>query len=193
MASNTAEIRAFIAIEIPTNIAEELEGAKQSLATRLKNGEVKWVKSENIHLTLRFLGNVHVSKLPSIYKSLDQAAALTHPFSLELGAVGCFPNPRRPRVVWIGLKGDLDLLSAIQKQVEQALIPLGWDPEDRRFHPHLTLGRVKDSRALVEARFPWGEEITSGSFNVDQIHLAESQLLPTGAVYTIKHSALLMA
>lgn len=183
------EIRAFIAIELPSEITKELEEAERKLSLRLPKGGVRWVKSKNIHLTLRFLGNVAQDRLVDIYEGLDQVAAKSTPFSLDLAALGCFPNPRRPRVIWIGLGGETDQLSVVQNKVSQMLLPMGWEEEGRNFHPHLTLGRVKNADNVVDARFPWGIPLVDGHIDVPAVHLIESQLLPSGAEYTIRHSA----
>jgi 2'-5' RNA ligase len=183
------EIRAFIAIELPIEVTKKLEEAKRDLSKRLPKGGIRWVKSENIHLTLRFLGNVAQQRLVDIYEGLDQLAAESSRFSLDLGALGCFPNPRRPRVIWIGLGGGADQLGVVQDKISQMLLPMGWEEEGRSFHPHLTLGRVKNAKNVVEARFPWGNVLVSGCIEVTAVHLIESQLLPQGAEYTIRHSA----
>jgi 2'-5' RNA ligase len=183
------EIRAFIAIEIPCGLTRQLDEVKSNLSKRLHKGGVRWVRSENIHLTLRFLGKVAHQKLVGIYGGLDHLAAESSRFSLDLGALGCFPNPRRPRVIWIGLGGGADQLGVVQDKISQMLLPIGWEEEGRSFHPHLTLGRVKNAKNVVEARFPWGNVLVSGCIEVTAVHLIESQLLPQGAEYTIRHSA----
>jgi 2'-5' RNA ligase len=183
------EIRAFIAIEMPNEVAKELEEAKRDLSQRLPSGGVKWVKSENIHLTLRFLGNVAQQRLVDIYEGLDQVAAESGRFTLNLADLGCFPNPRRPRVIWIGLGCKTNQLGIVQNKVSQMLLPMGWEEEGRNFHPHLTLGRVKNANSVLDARFPWGTALVNGHIDVSAVHLIESQLLPAGAEYTIRHSA----
>jgi 2'-5' RNA ligase len=186
-----SEIRAFIAIEVPDEVGKSLENARRILASQLTHGGVRWVKVSNIHLTLRFLGNVGHDKLRALYDGLDDVAGRCSPFSLDLDALGCFPNPRRPRVVWVGMVGDSDRLSSLHRAVEQMLTPFGWEEEGRKYHPHLTLGRVKDLNKVVEARLPWGDILVEGRIDVKAIHLIESQLFPTGAIYTIRHSGYL--
>jgi 2'-5' RNA ligase len=183
------EIRAFIAIELPGKIGDQLRSIKQSLANRITSGDVRWVKTANIHLTLRFLGNVREDTVANLGKGLDAVTENQSPFSLELNGLGCFPNPRRPRVVWVGLSGDTDRLSDLNKSVESMLESMGWEGERRKYHPHLTLGRVKKANKVIEARFPWGSRISEGRIDVKAIHLIESGLLPSGAVYTVRHSA----
>ena len=183
------EIRAFIAIELPSGITKELEAAQRKLSQRLPEGGVRWVKSNSIHLTLHFLSNVAQDRLADIYEGLDQVAAESTPFSLNLAALGCFPSSRRPRVIWLGLGGEIDQLGVVQNKVSRMLLPLGWEKEGRNFHPHLTLGRVKNANNVLDARFPWGTALVDGHIDVPAVHLIESQLLPSGAEYTIRHSA----
>lgn len=183
------EIRAFIAIDLPDKIVDQLATAGRALGANLDSYAVRWVRPEAIHLTLRFLGNVQIDKLDNISRGIDQVASHTSPFSLALDKLGCFPNPRRPRVIWIGLAGDLKELEALQRSVEMMLAPLGWEPEKRDYHPHLTLGRIKDSRKVIEARLPWGDVLAKGPIPVEEMHLIESQLNSGGAVYTRRHSA----
>jgi 2'-5' RNA ligase len=187
-----SEIRAFIAIAIPDEIRESLEDARRILARELSHSEVRWVKPSNIHLTLRFLGNIGLEKIPILSEGLDDVAAGSAPFSLELDELGCFPNSRRPRIIWVGMDGETGRLSSLHHAVEQMLIPFGWEEEGRKFHPHLTLGRVKDSNKVVAARLPWGDVFVQGRIDVNSIHLIESQLLPTGADYSIRHSGYLI-
>ncbi|MGB3715109.1 MAG: RNA 2',3'-cyclic phosphodiesterase [Candidatus Promineifilaceae bacterium] len=186
-----SKIRAFIAIDVPDEVRKSLDDAIRILGRELTHGGVRWVKSSNIHLTLRFLGNVSQEKLPALYDGLDDVAAGSAPFSLDLDVLGCFPNPRRPRIVWVGLVGNNHRLSSLHRAIERMLVPSGWEEEGRKYHPHLTLGRVKDSNKVVEARLPWGDLLVKGRIEAKAIHLIESQLLSTGAVYSIRHSGYL--
>ena len=179
-------LRCFIAIELSTPICEALAEVGQFASELLPPGAVRWVKPASIHLTLRFLGDTDPAILPQIGDSLDQIALQFRQFELNLGRLGCFPNVRKPRVIWIGLEGDVDYLEKLQRAVEKGLEPLGWQPERRPYHPHLTIGRVKDSKRVVEARLPWGECRSTNSFTVAEISLIESDLRPTGAVYTAR-------
>jgi 2'-5' RNA ligase len=145
----------------------------------------------SIHLTLRFLGDTDPAALPKIGESLDRIAPQFGQFELQLGKLGCFPNDRKPRVIWIGVDGDVCRLEKLQRAVEEGLEPLGWLPEGRRFHPHLTIGRVNNSRQIVEAHLPWGKHFRTDSFTVAEISLIESDLRPTGAIYTTRRESYL--
>ena len=184
------DIRAFIAIDLPKVVLAELAELQQELAKSATSKSVRWVKPENIHLTLRFLGDIDQRRLTEVSKSLDKLARDIQRFGLELDSLGCFPNPRKPKVIWVGVGGETTKLQAVYQGLEQILEPIGWKPEGRRYHPHLTLGRAKDHRQVIDARFPWGKKLAEGKFAAAALHLVKSDLLPSGAEYTILHSAI---
>ena len=184
---NMEQIRSFIAIELPDEIKRKLGELEDSL--RAGGGlPVKWVKPESIHLTLKFLGNITSGRTGEIARAIKAASRGVHPFSVEVDGTGVFPNPRRVRVVWVGLKGDLDTLERLQKNIEAALEKLGFTAEARGFTPHLTLGRVNE-RAMPEEREALGRLVTgksfrAGAFRVEAVNLMRSQLTREGAIYT---------
>ncbi|MFQ5400439.1 MAG: RNA 2',3'-cyclic phosphodiesterase [Anaerolineae bacterium] len=181
----TNNIRAFIAIHLPDDVKEYLEGVTETLAGQAPRRSVRWVKPALLHLTMRFLGDTPVSQLPRIAVALDSVAAAHAPFEMRLDQLGCFPNRKWPRVIWVGLSGELEPLRTLKKGIDACLAPLGWEPEDRPFRAHLTLGRVKDSRGLAGSG--WGAEVEPLSVPVTAVHLVESQLRPTGPIYTVRH------
>jgi RNA 2',3'-cyclic 3'-phosphodiesterase len=171
-------------------VRDSLGHAQQvlQLATGADARMVKWVAPASIHLTLKFLGDTPTSGLDAIRAALQRVAAPTPPFSLHLGHAGCFPNARQPRVVWIGMDGDLDELSALQKAIEATVSPLGFPAENRPFSPHLTLGRVRDDTDAI-ARQRIGAAVQSLPvpalpFSATGVSLMRSELQPGGAVYT---------
>lgn len=180
-------IRAFVALEMPTAVKQELGLVTGVLNGQTPDGSVRWVKPALLHLTLRFLGDTAVSKLPAIHEALDDVSRQAAPFALRLGGLGCFPNRKRPRVIWVGLEGDTKPLLALKRAVDAALVPLGWAVEERPFQAHLTLGRVRDDRQLG------GLDVTTAvkalAVPVTAVHLIESQLLRSGPVYTVRHSS----
>lgn len=184
------DVRVFIAIDLPRLIINQLAAIQEQLSTRLPSNSVRWVKPGNIHLTLRFLGDVEQQKLSDIASSLDELVHGTSRFKLDLGSLGCFPNPRKPRIIWVGVDGETEELLNVYLGLEKTLDQLGWPPESRRYHPHLTLGRTKDVRQVIGGRLPWGTNIADGQFAAAALHLVRSDLLPTGAEYTFLHSAL---
>ena len=184
-------IRAFIAIDLPPDVKRALADAAATLNGRVPRGTVRWVRPEQMHLTLRFLGDTPADRLPALAAALDTLAAGHAPFVLRLTELGCFPNTRRPRVVWVGLGGAEAKLTALVAALEAALRPLGWPPEDKPFRAHLTLGRVKDERAAQGV--DWSAAVPALDVPVTAVHLIESQLRPEGSVYTVRHTSVLVA
>lgn len=178
-------LRAFIAVHIPDDVKQALNEASRLLAGRVPTGAVRWVRPEQMHLTLRFLGDTDTGKLPAIRAAMDAVAASNAPFELRLGGIGCFPNMRRPRVIWVGLSGEEARLLSLVSSLEKQLAPFGWEPEGKPFRAHLTLGRVKDERGA--GGIEWAADVPSLAVPVEAIHLIESQLKPTGPIYTIRH------
>ena len=184
--------RAFIAIDLPPAVKAALADVAATLDGRVPRGAVgtaavRWVRPEQMHLTLRFLGDTPTERLPALADALDTLAAGHTPFTLHLSDVGCFPNARRPRVVWVGLGGEEAKLLALVAALEAALRPLGWPPEDKPFRAHLTLGRVKDERAAQG--MDWSADVPALTVPVVTMHLIESQLRPDGSVYTVRHTS----
>lgn len=180
-------IRAFIAIDLPEAIRQELASISSDLSRKAPNKSVRWVRPENIHLTLKFLGDTKLESLNQITDGMDELGQDNPPFDLTLDKLGCFPNPRRPRIVWVGLDGDIGLLQVLQKAIEQMLNPLGWEVDERNFHPHLTIGRVNNSQQVAGAQLPWGNQVKPMNFLVNSMTLYESILKSSGAVYTVRH------
>jgi RNA 2',3'-cyclic 3'-phosphodiesterase len=118
---------------------------------------------------------------------MDQVTKQQRPFRLQLTQLGAFPNQKRPRVIWVGLGGETAVLTTLKQQLDEVLLPLGWPPEEKPFRPHLTLGRVKDSR--VGQQIKWQSRIGQLSLPITAVHLIESQLRPNGPHYTIRHSS----
>ncbi len=182
------QIRAFIATELPDEVRAALDQLQNGLKSE-RRSFVRWVHPEGIHLTLKFLGNIGAGKVPEIIEAMAKACRGVTSFHLALNGLGVFPNFRSPRVVWVGLVGEVEKLSALQECLEQALEPLGFAPEDRAFTPHLTLGRLRDGTTREE-RLRFGELVTSmrsggmPSFEVSAISLMRSELMPSGAVYS---------
>lgn len=183
------QIRAFIAIPLPTAVKETLAQLTSQLARQTPPGAVRWVKPEAMHLTLRFLGDTAAAQLPHITASLNEIAAQCAPFTLTTAELGCFPNAKRPRVIWVGVITEGDALTSLKRALDKRLAPLGWPPEPKPFRPHLTLGRVKDDRAQII--LPWGRLQERESWPVMAVHLIQSDLLPSGPTYTVRGVAVL--
>jgi 2'-5' RNA ligase len=187
------EVRCFIAIELPEGVKRGLRELQAQLKAE-SLAPVKWVEPENIHLTLKFLGNVAADRIEEIGLAMAEAAKGTSPFSLEVKELGVFPNPKRVQIVWVGLGGELEKLSRLQQRIESGLAKLGFAPENRRFTPHLTLARLRD-RATPQEREKLGQLIAetefaaAQSFTVNSVKLIKSQLTREGPVYTSLSSA----
>ena len=188
-------IRAFIAVELPGEVAPFLARLQDDLKKR-EQAPVKWVHPQSIHLTLKFLGNIDAGKVDAIAAAISEAAKGIGPLQLRLGAPGAFPNVRAPRVICVGLEGNTEGLSALHRNIERTLVPLGFPPEKRRFSPHLTLGRVRDQTAPNERRL-LGEAVsslkveTSPAFEAMAVSLMRSTLTREGALYDRLASAAL--
>lgn len=180
-------MRLFIAIELPESVAAALQTYTRTLAQQVPPRVVKWVDAYNMHLTLVFLGETGPDKVRLVQAVMNVAAAAHPPFTLQPARLGCFPNASRPRTIWAGLGGELQVAQSLKKTLDAGLEPLGWEPEKRPFALHLTLGRVKDERGRVSLN--WGEAIKAEPFRIAAIHLIESQLQPAGPLYTIRHSS----
>ena len=177
-------IRSFLAIDLPQEIRDNLGEVQHRLKT--PGSQVKWVRPESIHLTLKFFGNIEEKEIDALSRATESAASHFHPFHVEVTGVGVFPNISRPRVIWAGVEFKEGTLNALHKDLDTRFDLLGFEREKRRFTPHLTLGRVKslwEKRRLTE-RIETLRAHRIGSFNVESLFLFRSDLHPTGAVYT---------
>ena len=180
-------IRSFIAIDLPQETREKLAATQEKL--KQSRAGVRWVKPAGIHLTLKFLGNISPAQVDEIAAAVTQLVRDEPPLRLCAAGLGGFPNPRKPRVIWVGLRGEIERLANIQAGLEKALETLGFARERRGFSPHLTIGRVRDRQrlqALIEAMSTL-ELPEFNSFDADEIILYKSDLRPTGAIYTKLH------
>jgi len=184
-----AGIRSFVAIELSDQVREALAELQENLKAQVPPKAVRWTRTESIHLTLQFLGDVAPGKVEAIAEALRGVGAGQAPFTIQLKELGVFPNPGRPRVVWVGVAEPSGALVALQKGVTQALEPLGFEPEKRPYSPHLTIGRA-DRRAGRQDLAEVGELVTRtevgtlGQVHVEHVVLMKSDLQPGGAVYT---------
>src|SRR5512146_1221454 len=186
-------LRAFLASELPTPLQDAIYTASAVFRSLLRACVVRWVPAHSVHLTLKFLGDVSPSSLDLIKQMLVAEAAQFSAFDVQVQDLGCYPNPRRPRVLWVGLNAPPELAS-LQRAIEAAAARLGYESEEREFSPHLTIGRVRQNAsatdlhniraALDEIRIGW-----LGTARVDAIHLFKSELRPEGSVYTRLFSA----
>jgi len=177
-------IRSFIAIELPAAVIALLDRVQQELkALGLK---ARWVRPQNIHLTLKFLGNIDCAAIEEIGRAMAEAAGECAPFTLTVGGIGFFPGIRRPRVVWIGLGGATAVLLNLQGNLADRLAAVGFAKEKRSFKAHLTVGRIRQAvnPNILDQAVQAYSDIGNLKFSADRIILFESDLKPSGAVYS---------
>ncbi len=181
-------IRAFIAIDLSPEIQHRLDDVVHIYKAQLNKIPIRWVAASNIHLTLKFLGDVSLSNLNILTDMIQTEISAHHQFDISVGGSGAFPNTRQPRIIWIGVEAPPEL-TAIQNGIEVTTSRLGYTRVERAFSAHLTLGRVsrnatsQDVKAISKAL----ETIRVGFLGatcVEKVHLYRSDLQPTGAVYT---------
>ncbi len=181
-------IRAFIAIELTPEVQNSLEKVSRKLQAQVNARVVRWVPPENIHLTLKFLGDVSVKNLDVLQELIAGEAAQHKPMEFSVGGLGAFPKTRRPRVIWVGIEAPAEL-HALQRSIEARTTRIGYPPDNRPFSPHLTIGRVNRSASPEDIR-NIGDVLNAmpvgflGAVRVQAVHLFKSDLRPTGAVYS---------
>jgi 2'-5' RNA ligase len=177
-------IRAFLAIELPDAWRPGLAQVQGEL--KRSHADVRWVQVGNIHLTLKFFGNVPEAEIGPLAQAAREAAAEAAPLQLNATSAGAFPSPQAPRVVWLGLGGDLVPLTHLYYRLEKAFAALGYPPETRAFNPHLTLGRVKSpaNRARLAKMLAKLPPLDWPPFAVQELILFQSVLSPQGSKYT---------
>jgi 2'-5' RNA ligase len=172
-------MRLFIAVELPEHIRAALSVVQHEL--RPVTSTARWVAPESIHITLKFLGEVHDKRLDDIHFALKGLS--WKPFLINVRGVGFFPGTRSPRVFWAGMEAPT--MKELAEQLDSRMEALGFEKEKRAFRPHITLARAKNTRidtSLVTAAEPFNEH-QFGSFTVDRVFLFKSTLKPGGAVY----------
>ena len=177
--------RLFLGIALPEHYGELLADVRRRWQGRLQS-RLRWVNPENWHVTLVFLGSVNVSDETAIVSALKRVRFA--PFWLQGKGGGFFPAKGRPRVVWVGVHGEVDRLAVLRKDIEAALTVVGWEGDGRSFVPHLTLARVREARqdswsALAEDL----DHVAWPEFKVGAFVLWESVLHPDGARYRVRN------
>lgn len=180
-------LRAFLAVELGAKARECAAEVVRELRGRRGGDDVRWVRAEDLHVTLRFLGEIGQERIPRLRETVGRETRRIAPFPLALGDLQAFPSPERPRVVALTLDSG-ESLARLAEAVERGVVASGFDPEPRPFRAHLTLGRIR------RVRFPDAEAVAPAdpaTFEVREVVLFRSQLRPTGAVYTpLEHFAL---
>ena len=178
-------IRTFVAVELSPGLKDQVQRLIHHL--QQAQGQVKWVETHNLHLTLKFLGQIDNQQIPLVCQAVKQAVAPYDPFELELKGLGAFPHLERPRVLWVGVGRGAEQLKKLQHDVEQKLAQLGYPKEARPYQPHLTIGRVKragpDMDQLAQA-MKQHVHFAPGAMWIDQAVVFASQLSRHGPSYT---------
>lgn len=176
-------IRSFVALELSDEVREHLVVLLHRL--QRTNATVKWVEPENLHLTLKFLGEVPEERIELVSETLKAVAQATEPFPFTVRGVGGFPDLRRPRVLWVGVEAVQPLMR-LQQLVEKAMERLGFAPEERAYHPHITIGRVKAMVGMEKVREILGEyvNVKFGEVFASHLTLFRSDLSREGPTYT---------
>lgn len=175
-------LRLFIALHLPDNIKQLLSAVITDLKTR--GGKVKYVEPKNMHLTLKFLGNTEKEMVEPIIETLQNAVGSYTPFESSITKLGGFPNLKKPRVIWVDLFKNREILGELSQRINNSLENLGIEKENKPFKPHLTLGRIKDDRDLNELTdYLSGYKLEETKFIFDKISLIQSKLTQTGPIY----------
>ncbi len=181
-------IRAFIAVDLPSEVQDCLRQVSNQLKEEMGKVPVRWVEPENIHLTLKFLGDVSTNNIQVLTELLEAETLNQKSMVISVGGVGAFPKVRSPRVIWVGVEAPQEL-QALQRLIDSQTARIGYSRERRPFSPHLTLGRVSRNATPIEVR-KIGDVLASqkvgflGVARIQAIHLYRSDLKPSGAVYT---------
>lgn len=175
------KVRAFLAVEISPDVREQLE----RLIGRFERAgaRVKWVEPKNLHLTVKFLGDIDLTDSAQICLKLNKVLAEVPPFSVSIHGTGAFPNNGRPRTLWVGVQDGHQELVDLQQRVEDALAELHYRKEGRRFEPHLTFGRVREGRDELKTLVAEHADFHAGIFDVEELVLFSSELTPKGPIY----------
>jgi 2'-5' RNA ligase len=179
-----SKLRTFVAIELPKRRQDEIRELQHAVASRRL--DIRWVKPVNMHLTLSFLGDVDPPDIDAVERVLSNTAANAPIFALSPRGIGVFPSIRHPRILWVGMAGQTDMLRSIQKSVVAALVPLGFAADKRPYRGHLTIGRINprihQGRLLDALRTHQG--FVSQAFTVKRLVVFKSDLHPDGPVYS---------
>ena len=176
-------IRSFIALELPGKIKNHIESYISQL--RKLTPDLKWVNKDSLHITLKFLGNQAPQKVENVLSTLLPLTDYNRPFEIRIKHIGAFPNQNRPRVIWLGIEAvPRELFFQLHTWIEDQLEKNGFEKEQRKFSPHLTLARIKFPTDLNHLwNFITENPFHTQNFNVDAVTLMRSILKPSGAEY----------
>jgi 2'-5' RNA ligase len=185
--------RLFVGLFPPPPLAESLGKHIEQWKSSLPDKDIKWVDHGNLHLTLCFLGNVEIQRIEALESGLSSLDPMEN-IDLELEGLGCFPDAKRPKVIWAGLKGEMEMVATLQKEIASVCQPFMERQDTKRFSPHLTLARIRDlGRAEVASLRDLLERESThsyGSWEALNFRLMRSEIGPEGSKYTVLKSFL---
>jgi 2'-5' RNA ligase len=176
------QLRTFIAVSLPSSVLAGIEKLVRSF--RSHEDGVNWVETKNLHITLKFLGDVSLNDLPQLISTITQSVQQIDSFDLAIHGIGVFPNWESPKTIWIGCREGSERLKQLAESINEGLIPLGFPIESRRFSPHLTIGRIKKAqRASLMPMLADQKDCSFGSCCVDEVQIISSELTRKGPIY----------
>jgi 2'-5' RNA ligase len=181
-----SRVRTFIAIDPGNTIRERLIGLQQALGRA--GTEVKWVEPDNLHVTLLFLGEVDMVAVPSVCEAVAEGCRQQSAFAMTIEKAGCFPNPRRPRILWAGVGQGVQEVCSLHDRLEEPLLALGcYRREERQYSPHITLGRVRSAGPTEKLAAALAKQAAwkGGETMVREVLVMGSELTPQGPIYTV--------
>ena len=179
-------IRAFIAIPMPPRIRQRVVSIRERF--NHCGATISWVHEENVHLTIRFLGNVPEEKIGPIQEGIRRAVAGTDPFRMEVEEIGVFPNIKYPRIIWMGVREPTQTLVTLENRISSEMEALGFPREEKVFSPHITLGRVRSLQGknlFIQALHSPIQTLEGEEMTVEEVVLFKSELKRSGAMHTI--------
>jgi len=186
--STPRPLRAFVALHLSDELRRAVQDLQDQLRRESPGAGIKWARVDQIHLTLNFLGDVQTAAIDELALALRRACAGQNLLHLRLGRLGCFPELRSPKVIWLGVEGDTERVQSLQSRIEQETTPFSGHQEERAFHPHLTLARVKhvsppERNRLAEV-LKSRQAVALGDWIVREVVLMKSVLSSAGPAYT---------
>lgn len=177
-------IRTFIAVPVPEPLFNLREKLKATISE--KTGKMRWLRKDQIHLTVKFLGDTTEDSINDVRHVMQKVADEFKPFNISIQKTGCFPKIERPRVMWIGVSGELDKLYQLVEKIQKKLNPLGFPKDEKKYHPHITIARAK----YPQKKTPDISTFLNTSFDpipfpIKKVQFISSELFPNGPVYTI--------
>ena len=177
-------MRIFIAVELPSDVKNQI--ARMQAELKKVPAQVSWTKAENVHLTLKFLGEIEEKQLQPVTQAARAGCKGIKKFKISLKGVGGFPNLRQPRVIWIGTQNGAEELISLQAKIDTELDKAGFPKEEKKFRPHFTLGRVRVPKNIEKLAQALGStEFQTADFDILHLNVMKSQLSPGGSIYTV--------